>query len=98
MYLRELEPITTLRVETENSLYHISVLDPASLDILVMGGPVSRVPMRARLEGASFGGSLLKQGYILSGMRMELRLDGGRVIVTSPVQHITIERGVPVAV
>jgi hypothetical protein len=87
----DLEPLTTLWVETRNSTYRLIVSEGAA--VFVQGGRFFPRLARARLAGASFGGSLLKIAWIGLGMRMELCGDQG-LIVTTPVRRIRVE-GVP---
>ena len=88
--VEKLDPISPLVVHTENTVYEITVLDPRGLHIMVCGGSYFPEPTRALLEGSSFGGSLLKQGWIGPGLRMEICSDGLRV-VTSKVQSIELK-------
>lgn len=94
--IAELEPITPLVVRTENSLYRITVLEPRGRRILVQGGAYFPSSTPAELEGSSLGGSLLKQGWIGPGLRMEISTDGRR-IVTSRVRsmEISADEGLP---
>jgi hypothetical protein len=85
----DLEPLTELRVETTNSLYRIVVSQRTT--IFVQGGRFFPERSAAHLAGATFGGSLLKTGWIAIGMRMEICGDDGP-IVTSPVRRITVEQ------
>jgi hypothetical protein len=85
----DLEPLTELRVETSNSLYRIVVSHRTI--VFVQGGRFFPERSAAHLAGATFGGSLLKIGWIAIGMRMEICGDDGP-IVTSPVRHITVEQ------
>jgi hypothetical protein len=85
----DLEPLTELRVETTNSLYRIVVSQRTA--VFVQGGRFFPETSPADLAGATFGGSLLKIGWIGIGMRMEICGDDGP-IVTSPVRRITVER------
>ena len=77
-------------VRTANSTYEITVLSPASGEVLVRGGAFFPVVTRARLAGASLGGSFLKRHGIYVGFRLEFVSDQ-TPIVTTPVQ--TIARG-----
>ncbi len=85
----ELPAITHLRVQTENTLYQFVVLGPRESEVLVEGGRFFPVRTRARLEGSSFGGALLKLAWLGVGLRMELRCNGQR-IVTSPVRWFEV--------
>jgi hypothetical protein len=87
--IAELDPITPLFVRTENSIYRITVLDPRGRRILVQGGTFFPQSTPAELEGSSLGGSLLKLGWIGPGLRMEISIEGRR-IVTSRVRSMEI--------
>ena len=87
--LRDLEPLTTVTVETRNSIYRIIVSHDTS--VLVQGGQFFPDVTPGRLDGASLGGSFLKMGWVLVGFRMEIFADGQRII-TSPVRDISIRR------
>jgi hypothetical protein len=87
--IAELDPITPLLVRTENSIYRITILEPGCRRILVQGGSYFPETTAAELEGSSLGGSLLKQGWIAPGLRMEISTDGRR-IVTSRVRSMEI--------
>ena len=83
--LRDLPPLTTLRVRTRNSEYEIVV--SSGDEVFVRGGQFFPSLTEARFSGASVGGSFLKVGWIGVGLRMEILADGRR-IVTSPVYDI----------
>lgn len=85
VHLRELAPLTTLQVRTRNTEYRIIVSDGDA--VLVEGGQFFPSLTSARFGGASAGGSFLRVGWIGVGLRMELLVDGQR-IVTSPVREI----------
>lgn len=91
VHVRDLQPLTTLRIETQNTVYRLTIIDPASSTVVILAGPSSIGLMQGRIEGSSFGGCLLKQGCILRGMRLELRLANERTILTSAIRQITIE-------
>jgi hypothetical protein len=82
--LAELE---RLIIKTRNNSYEITVLNPATGDVLVCGGRFFPVETRARVNGASLGGSFLKLRGIYVGFSLELSVDGDTV-VTSPVETI----------
>jgi hypothetical protein len=84
----DLDPLTVLRVETANSVYRIVVSRRAS--VFVQGGQFFPETAAAHFAGSTFGGSLLKIGWIGVGMRMEICGDDGP-IVTSPVRRIGVE-------
>ena len=86
VHLRDLAPMTTLHVQTRNSQYRIIV--STSDAVLVEGGQFFPCLTPAHVSGASVGGSFLKVGWIGVGLRMEILVDGRR-IVTSPVLDIS---------
>jgi len=89
----QLENVTALEalvVRTANSTYEITVLSPLTGEVLVRGGAFFPVVTRARLAGASLGGSFLKRHGIYVGFRLEFVSDQ-TPIITTPVQ--TISRG-----
>ena len=82
--IASLRPLTKLAVQTHNTAYQVTLLDPDESTVLVQGGRFFTEPSEVYLCGSSYGGTLLKMAWIGFGMRMEL-LSGGRRIVTSPV-------------
>ena len=89
VHLRDLPPFTTLLVWTMNSLYRVVVTHWP--EVYVQGGAFFPDPTLAYVDGASFGGSCLRVGWISAGFLVEIR-SGGRHIITSPVLAITTER------
>jgi hypothetical protein len=89
LYLRDVEPLTTLIVRTCNSCYRMIVSRDTSA--IVQGGQFFPDATPGRIDGSGFGGSFLKVGWIGIGLRMEIFADGQRII-TSPVRDISLER------
>jgi hypothetical protein len=87
--LRRLPPFTTLLVRTTKSVYRLVTTQWP--EIYVQGGAFLPDPTRASLDGASLGGTCLRAGWIVVGLRMVIRLEHRR-IVTSPVCAITTEQ------
>jgi hypothetical protein len=83
--LPDLEPLTTLVVQTTHSVYRMTVVHDTT--VLLRGGAFP-VETMARLHGSGFGGYLLRLGWIGVGLRMEFSVDGKRFI-TSTVRAIT---------
>jgi hypothetical protein len=76
----QIEELTTLAVQTTNSVYEITVLNGHTGEVLVRGGAFpARTPVR--LEGSTCGGSILKRRGIYVGLRME--------IVPQPVELVS---------
>jgi hypothetical protein len=92
--LRALPPDTTLVVETRNSTYRLGTLGESDTNVWIQGGAFFRDRTRARVEGATDGGSPIKIGWICVGLRLEISV-GRRHLVTSPVQSISVEASSP---
>jgi hypothetical protein len=88
--LMALEACDTIHVRTRNSDYEIFLLDPKSGRALVRGGEYFAEPVEATVSGSSFGGCMLKAGWLGVGLRMEIYVNGQRA-VTSPVQSVYVE-------
>jgi hypothetical protein len=88
--LQTLRPCDTIRVRTCNSDYEIFLFEPESGRALVVGGKHFAEPMEAMVSGSTFGGNMLKMGWLGVGLRMELNVNGRR-IVTSPVQELHVK-------
>jgi hypothetical protein len=77
----QIEELTTLAVQTSNTLYEITVLNGHTGEVLVRGGGFFPVRTPVRLEGSTCGGSILKRRGIYVGLRME--------IVPEPVELVS---------
>lgn len=88
--LHSLRPGTELRVDTHNSQYRILMLDGNDCTALVQGGRYFPQEAEARIEGSTIRGSMLKMGWICSGLCLELSVHG-KQIVTSRVRSINVE-------
>lgn len=80
---------TTITVKTRHSRYRLVVLDRRQHLVCAEGG-IFTEPTVVRISGATFGGSTMKVGWILEGLRMEFGI-GSKQIVSSPVQSVVVE-------
>jgi hypothetical protein len=79
-----------LEVRTLNHAYKIDYKGDG--EALISGHPeFCPRPTLVRINGSTWGGSMLKQNYIGRGMRMEFRREDEPPITTSPVVEI-VER------
>ena len=92
--IREVEPFTTLLVQTMNSLYRIIPLEAGGSRIMVQGGRFFPDLVEAPLVGST-GGSFMKRHWIGGGLHLVFRQAGVR-IVTSPIRSVRIEQDAPV--
>ena len=89
LQLDTLPPLRSLVVQTRNTDYRVTVIDGRRGDVLVTGGRFFPNPTRARLNGSTLGGSLLKWRGVYCGFRLELQL-GAQTIVTTRVRSIAM--------
>ncbi len=88
--LRTLDPFDTVCARTLNNDYYIFILEPESGKALVQGGRYFSEPIEATVSGSTFGGCMLKIGWLGVGLRIEI-CAGGQRIVTSPVRSLYVE-------
>jgi len=66
-----LKPGTTVLAVTRNSLYKIIKGDRDEYDVIIQGGKRFYEPIGVNFSGSTFGGSMMKIGWIGYGMHME---------------------------
>lgn len=88
--LRTLAPFDTVCARTLNNEYYIFIIEPETGKALVQGGRYFAEPIEATVSGSTFGGCMLKMGWLGVGLRIEI-CAGGQRIVTSPVRSIHVE-------
>lgn len=89
LQLETLTPLRSLTIRTRNTDYRLTVIDGRRGDVLVSGGRFFPTPTRARLNGSTLGGSLLKWRGVYCGFRLEFQL-GTQTIVTTRVREIAV--------
>lgn len=70
IHVDKLSPGTRLEVRTRNTLYEIEVIE--NREIWVTGGKYFPTRTRAFLQGSTWGGSMIKIGWIGYEMSMEI--------------------------
>ena len=88
--VRSLPPGTELVVDTRNSQYHFVMLDGGGSDALVQGSDSFRQETKVRINGSALGGSVLRSGWLVWGLSLEISV-GGQRIATSRVHSIRVE-------
>ena len=87
VYLRDLPCGAQIEVWTRNHCYRI--LKQNAGEAFISGHPdFCPDPVLVQLDGSNWGGSMLKQGFIGRGMRLEFRHPVFHVITTSPIAEI----------
>ncbi len=89
LQLESLPALRSLQIQTRNTDYRVTVIDGRRGDVLITGGRFFPTPTRARLNGATLGGSLLKWRGVYCGFRLELQV-GTQVVVTTRVMTVSI--------
>jgi hypothetical protein len=88
--LKTLKPYDTIIVRTANSLYRIFLLDPETGRVLLEGGRHISEPVEATIIGSSFGGTVVRTGWIGVGLRVDAWA-GDKYIRTSLVKSLRLE-------
>jgi hypothetical protein len=88
--IEQLRELDHLAIHTRNSTYDLVVTAPAAGEVLVRGGARFPSYTRARVCGSSIGGNIVKRAGIYPGFRLELEVEGRRIL-TSSVASIDVE-------
>lgn len=88
VFLQDLPQHTVLEIQTSNRCYTAEVLGPE--EVLISGHPrYCPEPVHVGIVGSSWGGSLLKVGFVGRGMHLEIRHpDYEAPIITSKICEI----------
>jgi len=78
----------TLLVRTKNTCYELSILVPATGEVLVRGGRFFPAFTRATLAGSSLRGTCLKVRGVYVGFYLELTHEG-QTVRTTRIQSVT---------
>jgi hypothetical protein len=85
--LRQVPAETVLQVKTRNRFY--TIVNKGQGLVMISGHPeYCPEPVLAHIKGSTWGGAMLKEGYIGRGMRLEFQLGKQRPILTSPILEI----------
>lgn len=76
--VHKLKAGTLVLVATKNSLYKIARTDVYD-EVMIQGGKYFPNPTLARFTGSTFGGSMIKIGWIGYGMSMEIHSGAARL-------------------
>ena len=87
VYLRDLPYGAVLQIETED--WVCTMVYRGESEALVSGHPVlCPEPVRVRIAGSTWGGSMLKQDFIGRGMHLEFMHPQHQRILTTPIVEI----------
>lgn len=82
---------TVIEVQTKNTLYTLKKLDDKAAYEISGHHHFCPTPVKGWVAGSTWGGSMLKIGFIGNGMHMEFGVPGHRVLTTSPVREVRIK-------
>jgi hypothetical protein len=88
VYLTDLPSESTLEVRTRNRSYRLVI--QAGGEALISGHPrFCPTPVRVRVTGSNWGGTMLKSAFVGRGMHLEFRHpDYPQPIITSRIEEI----------
>lgn len=92
VYLKDLPEEVTLEVVTQNRPYMLVVQRDGSA--LISGHPeFCPEPVRVRISGCNWGGSMIKSAFLGRGMRLEFKHPNYQgPIITSPIIDIRLRQ------
>ena len=92
IFIKDVPATTILEVRTLNSTYTMVVVDSFEKKVKVRGGQFIPELTDAILSGSTFGGCMLKEGWIGIGMSLEIFIPGRELpwLTTSAVQTISV--------
>jgi hypothetical protein len=85
---RKLNPGMRLEIQTKNTLYKMEITKEPG-QVILEGGRHAPEATKVYFAGSTWGGSMLKMGWIGHHMHMEINLPD-KVITTSPVQGVKL--------
>jgi hypothetical protein len=88
--LNALSGLEQFVIRTRNTTYELTVLSPATGEVLVRGGRFFPDHTRVQLAGCSMGGSFLKVRSIHHGFLMELLHDKQRIVTTRVREIVSV--------
>jgi hypothetical protein len=87
VHLRDLPPGSVLSIQTKNRFYKMVVVGEGT--VLISGHPeFCPAPSEVRINGSTWGGSMLKEKYVGRGMHLEFVHAVHRTILTSRIVDI----------
>jgi hypothetical protein len=87
VFMEDLPQGVVLEVETNHHRY--TIVNRTHGEALISGHPTfCPEPIAVRIEGSTWGGYVLKAGFIGLGMRLTFQLSAHRTITTSPIMRI----------
>jgi len=91
VHLRDVRPGTVLEIRTQNRAYTLQYEGDG--EALISGHPVfCPEPVKVRIHGSTWGGSMIKEHYIGRGMHLEFNHPVFEPIITSMIEDVVEKR------
>lgn len=92
IFLKDVPNNHIIEAHTQNSVYTIAVIDKEKSKVAIQGNNKHLIqPEVCYLRGSTFGGSMIKVGWIGVGMRLEVNLAASRIITTSTIKTVKVK-------
>jgi frataxin-like iron-binding protein CyaY len=92
VFLKRLKAGDVLTVDTRNSTYILEVVDPEKWVVNIQGGIRFPESTEVTINGSTWGGSMLKIGFVGNGMCLEIRIPSEKHrLNTSCIENIHVK-------
>ena len=92
IFLKDVPDNHIVEAHTQNSIYAIALVDKEKGRVAVQGNNKHFIqPEVCYLRGSTFGGSMIKIGWIGVGMHLELNLTSGGILTTSSIKTVKVK-------
>lgn len=92
IFLEDVPDNHIVEAHTQNSIYTIAVVDKKKSKVAIQGNnKYLTQPEVCYLRGSTFGGSMIKVGWIGVGMHLEVNLAIGGIMTTSPIKTVKVK-------
>lgn len=91
IFLKNIPEDHVVEVHTKNSIYALAVIDKKKSKVVIQGNnKVFLQPEACYLRGSTFGGSMIKIGWIGVGMHLEANPASGGIVTTSSIKTVVV--------
>ncbi len=90
IFIKDIPANTGLEIRAGKDVFTLLVVDPAAGKLKIRGSEYLPELKDGTLNGSTFGGSMLKAGYIGAGMCLEVVIPGVGILRTTAVEQIGI--------
>ncbi len=80
-----------VEVHTQNSIYTIAIIDLEKGEVAMQGGKYLPEPELCYFRGSTFGGSMIKVGWVGVGMHLEVNSSRAGLLTTSSIRTVKVK-------